>query len=119
MTDNRTTELLPCPFCGGEARHYAPGPVEHHVECTNSKCYAVTHGWSSKEQAIEAWNTRHERTCTNAKKKWSSFAKYYFVCSECGWNLPDIGRDCIEIAAMLINRCPLCGASVIDTEGGA
>ena len=58
--------LLPCAHCGGEARHYAPGPAEHHIECTNPKCYMVTHGWLTEAEAIEAWNTRAPEQATAA-----------------------------------------------------
>ena len=49
------SKLLPCPFCGGEARHYAPGLVDHHIECR--KCTADVAG-DSEAEAIEVWNTR-------------------------------------------------------------
>ena len=52
------TKLLPCPICGGEAK------LDEHckkyvVFCTSEKC-----SWHDTEaEAIEAWNTRYERTC--------------------------------------------------------
>lgn len=56
MTD--TPELLPCPFCGGEAfigEPYGEGRyVAECLRCTTRRDYAV----STKEQAIELWNTR-------------------------------------------------------------
>lgn len=59
-----------------------------------------------------------EQTCRNDKDKWSGLAKYLFVCSECGWNLADVGNDAIDISARLMKRCPNCGARVIGTEAG-
>lgn len=64
----------------------------------------------------ELENARAERTCRNDKDKWSGLAKYLFVCSECGWNLVDVGNDAIDISARLMKRCPMCGARVIGTE---
>lgn len=55
-----------------------------------------------------------ERTCRNNKDKWSGLAKYLFVCSECGWNLTDVGNDAIDISARLMKRCPMCGAKVVS-----
>lgn len=69
MTDNRTTELLPCPF----REHNRKRLVIHHRKCRwhegglyAVKCeicgirgpYAL-----SEEKAIEKWNTRHVETC--------------------------------------------------------
>ena len=65
-------------------------------------------------QAIaDELNARAERTCRNNKDKWSRLAKYLFVCSECGWNLADVGNDAIDISARLMKRCPMCGAKVV------
>jgi Lar family restriction alleviation protein len=55
MIDSKAPELKPCPFCGGEPRYYAPGPIDHHIECV--ECYADIHR-DTEAEAIEAWNTR-------------------------------------------------------------
>ncbi len=69
MSEERTPELLPCPFCGGKAKIY----MEHKKigltlwgECT--ECSAKTDGYrpkddlesfeECKELAIAAWNRR-------------------------------------------------------------
>ena len=51
-------QLLPCPFCGGEAilrGHQAP---EYWVACHGMGCKASTEGFGTKSKAIDAWNTR-------------------------------------------------------------
>ena len=93
------TELLPCPFCGGEAYIYAPGPIEHHVACKNPSCYAETHGWSTEAEAIAAWNTRAEQTCNLTLDGTDGC----FGCSRCYENIRP-----------LANYCPNCGAKVVD-----
>ena len=55
MTDNRTTELLPCPFCGGEAEAVHEISGFWTVECV--ECGALVDG-------IAAWNTRTHGTLT-------------------------------------------------------
>lgn len=74
-------ELKPCPFCGGGTHYYAPAPIDHHIQC--EKCFAETGGFSSKEEAIEAWNTRAERTCKPLYFEYGEGA----CCSECGRRL--------------------------------
>ena len=51
-------KLKPCPFCGSEATlyEYRWWGISYGVECT--KCDAILEGYSTKEEAIEAWNRR-------------------------------------------------------------
>lgn len=50
-------ELLPCPFCGGEAKlHHNLLTDKFKVWC--SKCDCRTDVYSDKEEAIRKWNTR-------------------------------------------------------------
>ena len=57
------SDLLSCPFCGGEA-----GPtVKPYIGCNGSgftvdceKCWASTGYYDSYEEAIAAWNTRSQ-----------------------------------------------------------
>lgn len=64
----RETELLPCPFCGGEAEyHYRINnspydgwlchPVDNWVSC-HGDCGASTAMHELYADAITAWNTR-------------------------------------------------------------
>lgn len=105
------SELKPCPFCGGEAeatRSYgiASGFVFHIVECLC--CWAKTSFCDTEAEAIEAWNTRYERTCHTVKgsrKYVLSDGTELFEdgCSECNGYLSD--GD---------NFCPNCGAKVVE-----
>lgn len=66
VTNNNTQELLPCPFCCGEAKlEYQRGDAGNTwaVICTGKKeCPLYCHRpytVCTKEQAIAFWNTRH------------------------------------------------------------
>ena len=62
-----STQLLACPFCGGEAEINKSGFGwfrEWTVMCT--KCWASTHGYAdtnlrkgSRQEAIDTWNRRN------------------------------------------------------------
>lgn len=59
-----TLELLPCPFCGGEAERFTIGDDEPNnaggdvITCT--KCQASSHvEFGRKENLVDRWNTRH------------------------------------------------------------
>lgn len=53
------TELLPCPFCGIEDVDI----FEYGLYCRGCG-FGHTFYDMTREQAIEAWNSRVERTCT-------------------------------------------------------
>ena len=64
MTDNRTTELLPCKKCGGEAEIVPAtfiSPAFSDASCV-ARCRACgnrTDRWYSDEDAAESWNRRN------------------------------------------------------------
>ena len=108
------SELLPCPFCGGEAEIMHLPAVEPsaqwHIHCANRDCEVDPFLWRSTEaEAIAAWNSRAERTCRNASYR---VDESRFHCSECefGCWVKDVadGRD------KLPRYCPNCGAKVVD-----
>ena len=53
-------ELLPCPFCGGEATVSYNTAYGFIPWCDNSNCILneLTNGYETEAQAIKAWNTR-------------------------------------------------------------
>jgi len=120
MTDNRTTELLPCPFCGGEARpvkqiegRYAI--ARYSVSCKG--CGLVAFYEATEAEAIAAWNTRTATTDEDFSRAvhdgnlWRR-VKGHIRCRNCGLNIESvIALDgCNEHA---IKHCPNCGHKVV------
>ena len=98
-----TDELKPCPFCGNEARvraqHWDDGSHVWWVEC--AACEAEGMRCDDGQHAIDAWNTRAERTCTMAHE-----GERLWLCSRCG--------SYYERAdAYPYKYCPRCGAKVV------
>ncbi len=66
-------ELLPCPFCGGKAKHmYQELPFtkwRHLIVCTNTTCGAEGSCCASKHDAAEYWN-RRVGTCIMKPTPW-------------------------------------------------
>ena len=64
-------ELKPCPFCGGKAeliqtKCLSNGRVLYHVFHYELKCRTngiQTKNMETQEEAIEAWNRRHNNGC--------------------------------------------------------
>lgn len=107
------TTLLSCPFCGGKPVRFT------WKQNLDEDSYYVTYGCTKKDhtvrvsgdsdlEAIEAWNTRYERTCHALP----SGVGCYISCSECGsYNIPmyrDSGSH-----FLMPSYCPHCGAKVI------
>lgn len=110
-------ELKPCPFCGGEAelRFFNNGSsFSYRVECLN--CTAMvgrrfaeystnrTFWFGIKQEAIEAWNQRAERTCDD-------IGYDSFVCSKCGF---DCYVNSKQYGLCIPDYCPECGAKVVE-----
>ena len=103
------SELKPCPFCGSEASLVWMDDEELDlcwVEC--GRCGASTVFCGQPELAIDAWNTRAERTCHVVKNS----RKY--VLSD-GTELFDDGCSiCNGYIGAGENYCSQCGAKVVE-----
>ena len=100
------SELKPCPFCGGEAKaFYCEKSGTFDVQC--QVCGAIPYigyrrGGMSPDEVIEAWNTRHEKTC-QVKRDEHGIPR----CGEC---------ECIvydEYIDAIVNFCSNCGSKVV------
>lgn len=105
-------KIKPCPFCGGkpsircdEFGFYGSGSMFTHT-CKGRKpqLNIFSSGYDTKQAAIEAWNTRYERTCHNV----SRFDD--FTCSECGGYILNYNSE----YPVWTDYCPDCGAKVVQ-----
>ena len=95
------SELLPCPFCGGEAETW-DGAGPWHVVCT--ECGTIGSPCLSEAEAIEAWNSRAERTCEFTPEGMMD-DRLWFACSKCGGYITtDYGMP---------KYCTHCGCKVV------
>lgn len=110
-TDSRENDrLMPCPFCGGNARLTVWTPTASSVSCIMCGAHFNTY---TEAEAIEAWNQRDERTCRKmpprgdtvciVRRGLSEMEFGYWRCSECGC-------ECFEGARYCMN----CGRKVVS-----
>ena len=137
-------ELLPCPFCGGEAELHPSYDMETDsvdgwfAWCNNKECECVpeTREHFTEAEAIAAWNTRaeyhgYEQAAIEAWesiKKWNTRAGGY-----CAFAQPtDLTDGCVLLEVRTCtcgwhgfidgwgydapNFCPNCGGRVICNE---
>ena len=107
-------KLKPCPFCGEEGRIIIKtegtfsdfGLYRSMVRC--AECGVIVDRYektpyAAEDRAIEAWNTRAERTCRMVKPDWGGPKCRDKVCSECGVLFQTWGEK----------YCSHCGAKVV------
>lgn len=99
-----TTELKPCPFCGGKACICGLGKYQKEVYCEN--CGTVSDIYGTSQKAIEAWNRRAERTCLMVRARWDD--------GECVWGCrcTACGDRFTYETGTTWRYCPSCGARV-------
>lgn len=113
------SELLrPCPFCGGEARTASDAKGFLHwvycPECGGQSGYFTGNADGIKKLAIDAWNTRAERT-SHKVRAWEDsplgegYGGYVLICSECGEWIANDGEDGPDDGP---NYCFNCGAKM-------
>lgn len=78
------SELKTCAHCGCEAG-FEHGVLHVWVSCT--KCMTSSAMYLTEAEAIEAWNTRHERTCDGCKH---GFPICHDPCWECSRYYSDL-----------------------------
>lgn len=117
-------ELLPCPFCGGEAKlelttqYYTDEPEMENAFIRCMKCGVWTDEHVYATEAAAAWNTRHVGTCKDLGGTGAN-GEQVFNCSECGCVLSLYDRDgtntlCTGFIYDYPRYCPACGAKVVD-----
>jgi RNA polymerase subunit RPABC4/transcription elongation factor Spt4 len=107
------SELKPCPFCGGEdsVMKLTSEDGFTSIGCLNDHSFfGIMVQGNTEAEAIEAWNTRHERTCrmTRVMERYDAYSAEYeitWACSECGRLSHGVTKS---------NYCPKCGAKVIE-----
>lgn len=110
------SELQECPFCGGEAVvQKSWGRVLIECDCNAKYGHGAYVVERTEAEAVEAWNTRHERTCRNINEYRDSNGVLHrdarlFKCSSCGFKADDFYGDDEE---SFPNYCPNCGRRCI------
>lgn len=109
-------ELLPCPFCGAEAKPVFSGSCNY-VTCSKEDgCWcSLTCPTSTPEEAVRIWNRRtiDRPTCHDTEERVDSF-----TCSSCGFREGKIMFNPFTYSFRTIKPgwkyCPNCGAEVVS-----
>lgn len=124
------TELLPCPFCGGEATVERIGKSGYfYVACNTAYCCDFGK-YNTEAEAIAAWNTRyHSAFEETVIKAWQEIKEYQeptcrieerhgdWYCTRCD----EMVGTCDPASELCVsgnmielwNYCPFCGSKVV------
>ena len=119
------SELLPCPFCGGEASvkvlEYDDDCKVWGVFCELDLESEYSHGhfvdnYPTEAEAIEAWNTRYEQTCKftieDNMNETEGMGDVWIECSACHCVFDFYADEWL----MKMSYCPNCGAKVVKRD---
>lgn len=106
------SELKPCPFCGNKPDMWYTERIGlWTIHCFNEDAHRAGAAAKTEAEAIEAWNTRYERTCEGRRCEWSD----EWLCSECGGSLAGcMFKPEVDGFVQIPNFCPNCGAKVVE-----
>lgn len=105
------SDMKECPFCGGEGETFESTTFGFAAICSNrDKCSVEpeTPFYPTEQEAVEAWNTRYEKTCNMRDSQWDD--------GQCVWGCKctECGRKFTYESGITWNYCPNCGAKVVD-----
>ena len=66
--ESKMIELIPCPFCGGDARVKSMSQI-HVIMCTS--CGSMGRIEASEQEAANAWNRRSQKMCADCARLFS------------------------------------------------
>lgn len=111
-------DLKPCPFCGGKANIIVLTSMPPKYQVMHTCPVVTAKPTDTAEEAIEAWNTRAERTCHDLGGV-DEFGEEVFNCSKCGcvvslYSTEGMSNICTSKVVDTVYFCPACGAKVVE-----
>lgn len=112
MTD--TPELIPCPFCGSEAKYCADADPEyvhdcHYITCPNCKLFANFDviGETLEESMdldARAWSTRTAPEWISVDDRLPEFEKQVLVYLSATWSQLEVDREICNVLTAAIDE---------------
>ena len=115
MTEQEQVQLLPCPFCGGEAR-FVDGRLSINIRCGNYDCGITQrqYYYETTAEAIAAWNTRHTATAEALEAMREARVFLALVAGNVDW-MPH--PHCSDVEDALRSLAPRLTAAIAKIEG--